>query len=144
MNKNENRVLAGLFLIIMGAFLKWHEFMEYYRAYGPSGIGEVSQRVSGTVAGYDLMAGKFIFALSLVLVVLVFLPKPELYHKRLLSAEFFLTSVITGIFVIGGLIPVFIPTQNIGPGAGLAVLLAGCIITLVYIKKDLNSFNSDI
>ncbi|ADI73871.1 hypothetical protein Metev_0980 [Methanohalobium evestigatum Z-7303] len=139
MNKYENRVIVGLFLIIMGTFLKWHDFMEYYRAYGPSGIGEVSQRVTGTVAGYDLIAGKVIFALSLILVVLIFLPKPALYHKRLLSAEFFLTSVITGLFVIGGLIPVFTPTQNIGPGIGLVVLFAGCIITLVYLKKDLNS-----
>lgn len=128
----------------MGTFLKWHEFMEYYRAYGPSGTVEVSQRVAGTVAGYELTVGKIIFALSMVLVVLVFLPKPALYHKRLLSVEFFLTSVITGLFVIGGLIPVFTPAQNIGPGMGLVVLLAGCITTLVYLKKDMNSLNLGI
>lgn len=128
----------------MGTFLKWHEFMEYYRAYGPSGIDEVSQRIAGTVAGFDLISGKIIFALSLVLVVMVFLPKPALYHKRLLSAEFYLTSVITGLFVIGGLIPVFTPAQNIGPGEGLVVLLAGCIITLIYLKRDMNHLNANI
>lgn len=117
--------------------MPWHTFSEYYNV--PGAIGGVQQKISGFALGYNSVMGYIILAASILTCVLVFIPKRNETGKRILAAQGFMTAFISMIFLISGLLPIFI-FDSIRPHIGTAITTLGCLIAILGVKKGINDF----
>lgn len=130
MTDTETRVLVGAFLIVIGVFLPWHGFQYGYHV--PGVIGEITLP---TVPGYRTVPGIATLLSALILAVLVLVPHRPENRCRVLAAATFTAAVSTALLLIGGIIPLFASPRLLSPHVGIAVVLVGCILALLSLRR---------
>ena len=95
MTKEETRTLWGSLLVAVGVFLPWHSFQYGYP------IREIFPDMGqGVVTGFDLPAGKIVFAAALLIAALTLWPHRDAVHGRVLTARLFTSYLVLSLLLI--------------------------------------------
>lgn len=124
MEVHDKRILTGAFLVIVGVFLPWHSFQYHYHV--PGALGSLIEQMSfGSVPGYLTVPGLATLVSALVAAVLVMIPRRPENAGRTMTAVGFFVALMTALFVVGGLVPLFTRVSP-NPHIGLLAVLLGC------------------
>ncbi|MBV1756556.1 MAG: hypothetical protein KMY55_01810 [Dethiosulfatibacter sp.] len=126
MDKNEKNMLIGIFLIVVGIFMPWHGVREYFMG--------GSSRIVPAITGYNLIPGWVMFILSIIMTVLILIPKSGIGNERVMVAQKFMLALVAALLIIRGVFPVFTSGQ-VTPHIGLPFMIIGCIVTYANLRK---------